>query len=138
VRGELLAAGDFGKAGEDVEAAFFGKADVFIGSLGGSWKSKDGVAAGDEAIGDGVEDFIVDCVAGMPGPGYPEQRKGEPLADKRDVPRAVERECDGLEVAEVLGHECRVVIGAGAIGPGNENHQGLRHVLFSFRGGSWQ
>ena len=120
-----IAAGDFGKVVVDGEATFFGQADVFVGAFGGSGEAQDGVAAGDEAVGDGIEDFVVDGVAGVFGACFAKEREGEPFADEGDVAGAVEREGYGLEMAQVLGHFFRVVIGAGAVGAGDQDHQGL-------------
>ena len=128
------AAGNFCELMEYLEAAFVGEADVFVCALRCAGKAKDGVAAGDEAIGDGVEDFVVDGVAWMFGAGFAEQGKGEPFADERDVAGAVEREGHGLKVAQVLGHFFGIVAGAGAIGSGDEDHHWICGHGESFRG----
>ena len=112
----LGAAGNFSELMEYLETALMGKTNVFVGALGCAGKAEDGVAASDEAVGDGVEDFVVDGVARMRGAGFAEQGQGEPFADEGDVAGAVEREGNGLEVAEVLGHFFGVIVGAGAIG----------------------
>ena len=128
------AAGNLCELMEYLEAAFVGEADVFVCALRCAGKAKDGVAAGDESIGDRVEDFVVDGVAGVRGAGFAEQGKGEPFADERDVAGAVEREGHGLEIAQVLGHFFGIVAGAGAIGAGDEDHHWICGHGGSFRG----
>ena len=110
-----------------------GEADVFVCSFGGAGETQDGVAAGDEAVGDGIEDFVVDGIAGMLAAGFAKERKSEPFADERDVAGAVEGQGYGLEAAEIARHFFGVVIGAAAVGSGDENHQGLGHDGGSFR-----
>ena len=110
---------------EDSQATFLGEADVFVRAFGGAGEAQDGVAAGDEAVGDGVEDFVVDGVAGVFRACFAQERQREPFADEGDVSGAVKRESYGLEAAEVPGHERRIVVGAAAIGAGDEDHQGL-------------
>ena len=132
-RHRLCAAGNFRQLMEYEETALAGETDVFVGPFGCAGKAEDGIAAGDEAVGDGVEDFVVDGVAGVLGAGFAKQGQGQPFADERDVAGAVEREGYGLEVAQVLGHFFRVVIGAGAIGSGDQDHQGICGHGGSFR-----
>ena len=61
----LVAAGDICEIMEDLQAAGLGQADVFVCAFGGAGETQDCVATGDEAVGDGVEDFVVDGVAWM-------------------------------------------------------------------------
>jgi len=121
---------------EDSQATFLGEADVFVRAFGGAGEAQDGVAAGDEAVGDGVEDFVVDGVAGVFRACFAQERQREPFADEGDVSGAVKRESYGLEAAEVPGHERRIVVGAAAIGAGDEDHQGW--VEFWHDGGSFR
>jgi hypothetical protein len=92
----FVAAGNFCECVEDLQAAGFGKADVFVRAFGGAGEAQDGVAAGDKAVGDGVEDFVVDGVAWVFGACFAQERESEPFADEGDVAGAVEGQSYGL------------------------------------------
>jgi hypothetical protein len=66
---DSVATGDFAEMVEDLQASGLGEADVFVCSFGGAGEAQYGVAAGDEAVGDGIEDFVVDGIAGVVGAG---------------------------------------------------------------------
>ena len=95
-----IAARDFGEVVVNGEAALSCEAHVFVGALRRSGEPQHRVAAGDKAVGDGIENFVVDGVAGMLGPCFAQERQGEPFADKRDVAGAVEWQGYGLEMAQ--------------------------------------
>jgi hypothetical protein len=118
------AAGDFGEMVEDLQATGLGQADVFVCPFGGARETQDGVAAGDESVGDGVEDFVVDGIARVFGSGFAEKREGQPFADERDVAGAIERQGCRLQLAEIVGHLFWVVVGAAAVRAGDEDHEG--------------
>jgi hypothetical protein len=145
---DSVATGDFAEMVEDLQASGLGEADVFVCSFGGAGEAQYGVAAGDEAVGDGIEDFVVDGIAGVFGACFAKEREGEPFADERDVAGAVEGQSYGLQAAKVFLHESWVVVGAGAVGSGDEDHQrwdgGKRHFghcvdpFWTGRDRSWQ
>jgi hypothetical protein len=121
---ESTASRDLREALKDGKAPLSSETHVFVSAFGGARKPQHSIAPAQEPICDGVEDFVVDGIAGPGRSRFAEQRKSEPFANQRDVSRTVEREGDGLKRTQILFHQRRIVTGSRAVRTGNQDHEG--------------
>jgi len=119
---------------ENREAALARDPNVLAGTLGFTLDAEHGVATLEKTAGDRVEEFAGDFVAERFRAGLLHDRKRYPFADHGDVAGAVNRESMRFESLEIFGDKPGIVVGAGAVGAGDEDDErlGRRHVLLLF------
>ena len=101
-----------------------GHADHLIGARRCAADAQHRLAAGDEALGDRMEDLVECVVADTSRSRQLDEWQRQPLADDRDVPGPEQRQRELLHRRDVGLHLRRVVAGTGPVRSGDEDHQG--------------
>jgi len=111
----------------DGQSTFAGEAHILVGSLGGAGNAEDSIAAPQQAIGNWIEILLCDGISQANGAGLLHERKSHPFSDHGNVSGFVDLGREGLEPVEVFGNQAGIVVGAGTVGAGNQDHHGLVH-----------
>ena len=110
------------EAGVDTQAEAAADANHFIGTSGLAAYAQNSIALFQKANGDGMEDFIEGLVPNLFGACEINERKRQPLAEHGNVPGTEDWQRLRLHLFEIFLDQDRIVIRAGAVGTGNQDH----------------
>jgi hypothetical protein len=117
------------EAGKYEPAGLAGEGGYFLGALRWAADAQAAIAAFEQAAGDGVKDLVKYLVAYALGAGMLDEMQGKLLPNHRQVAGAEDAQGRGGYLADVGGDTLGVVVGARAIGTGDEDEErmgGLR------------
>ncbi|HUL66668.1 MAG TPA: hypothetical protein VLW55_18870 [Burkholderiaceae bacterium] len=118
-----VSARDVGHRKENLLSMAAGQCHHFVGARGWSADAKAGVALLDQAPRDRMKDLVEDVVADALRSCVLDERQGVPFSHDGQMAQAEQLERNLRHRADVPGDQSWIVVGAGAIGAGNENHE---------------